>query len=480
MTKNLLLAALVICISSCKPKKESEPKSERPQKPNIVLIFTDDQGYRDVGVFGANDIATPHLDQMAADGVKLTSFYAAQAVCSASRAGILTGCYPNRIGIHNAMMPNSKKGLHPSETTMAEMLKENGYATGIFGKWHLGDHANFLPTKNGFDEWFGIPYSNDMWPLHPQQGPVFNFGPLPLYHNETVIDTLTDQSQLTVQITEHSVDFIKKNKDKPFFLYVPHPQPHVPLFVSDNFKGKSDRGLYGDVIMEIDWSVGQIVKALEKNGLSENTLVIFTSDNGPWLSYGNHAGSALPYREGKGTAWEGGQREPFIAKYPAKLPAGKSIDVPVMAIDILPTVANLTDSKLPELTIDGKDVWKVMTGESAESPQEAYFFYYRVNELFGVRYGKWKLYFPHTYRTMQGQEPGADGLPGAYKMVDLKEIELYNLETDESETQNVADEHPEIVEKIKTLADQMRARLGDSLKNQKGSETREPGQIEQS
>ena len=478
MIKKIFLLAILTVVLCCKSKSEPEQTTKEIKQPNIVLIFTDDQGYRDVGVFGADDIATPHLDQMAADGVKLTSYYSAQAVCSASRAGILTGCYPNRIGIHNAMMPNSKKGLHPTETTLAEMLKANGYATAIFGKWHLGDHANFLPTKNGFDEWFGIPYSNDMWPLHPQQGPVFNFGPLPLYKNETVIDTLTDQTNLTTRITEHSVDFINRNKEKPFFLYVPHPQPHVPLFVSDKFKGKSNRGLYGDVIMEIDWSVGQILDALQKNGLTDNTLVIFTSDNGPWLSYGNHAGSALPYREGKGTAWEGGQREPFIAKYPHKLEAGKVIDVPVMAIDILPTIAEITGSKLPEKIIDGKNVWQVLTGESKESPQEAYFFYYRVNELFGVRYGKWKLYFPHTYRTMNGQEPGKDGLPGSYKMVDLKEIELYDLQSDESETQNVADRHPDIVEKIKKLADEMRSRLGDSLLDMKGSETREPGTTE--
>lgn len=469
---------ILICFCSCTETKKFPEKAEASKAPNIILIFTDDQGYRDVGTFGADDIATPNLDQMAADGIKLTSFYSAQAVCSASRAGILTGCYPNRIGIHNAMMPDSKKGLHPSETTLAEMLKANGYKTAIYGKWHLGDHSDFLPTRNGFDEWFGIPYSNDMWPLHPQQGPVFNFGPLPLYENETVIDTLTDQTQLTTLITEHSVDFIHRNKNNPFFLYVPHPQPHVPLFVSDKFKGKSQRGLYGDVIMEIDWSVGQILKTLEEDGLADNTLVIFTSDNGPWLAYGNHAGSALPFREGKGTAWEGGQREPFIARWPGKLPAGKVIDVPVMAIDILPTIAAITDSELPEKTIDGMNAWKVLMGGSDESPQEAYFFYYRVNELHGVRYGKWKLYFPHTYRTMDGQEPGKDGLPGEYRMVDVEEIELYDLEHDERETHSVADKHPKVVKKIKELADEMRSRLGDSLKDIDGSETREPGQVE--
>ena len=432
MKKWISLLSFCYLFIACKDASKQEAKAQKPTQPNVVLIFTDDQGYQDVGVFGAEDIATPNLDQMAKDGVKLTSFYSAQAVCSASRAGILTGCYPNRIGIHNAMMPNSNVGLHPSETTIAEMLKDKGYATAIYGKWHLGDHPDFLPTKNGFDEWFGIPYSNDMWPLHPQQGPIFDFGPLPLYQNETVIDTLTDQSQLTTQITEHSVDFINRNKEKPFFLYVPHPQPHVPLYVSDKFKGKSNRGLYGDVIMEIDWSVGQIMQALDKNNLTENTIVIFTSDNGPWLAYGNHAGSAKPYREGKGTAWEGGQREPFLIKYPNQLEGGETVDAPVMAIDILPTIAELTGAKLPENIIDGKNVWPLISGVSSESPQEAYFFYYRVNELFGVRYGKWKLYFPHRYRTMVGGTLGGDGLPGNYTMVDLKEIELYDLEADQS------------------------------------------------
>ena len=409
------------------PKRK---KSQNPKvPPNVILIFTDDQGYQDVGTFGSPNIETPNLDQMAKEGVKLTSFYSAQPICSASRAGILTGCYPNRIGIHNALGPGSPTGINSSEMTMAEMLKSIGYTTAIFGKWHLGDRPQFLPTRHGFDEFFGIPYSNDMWPYHPQQGTVFNFGPLPLYENETVLDTLKDQSQLTTQITERSVDFINRNKNNPFFLYVPHPQPHVPLFVSDKFKGKSKRGLYGDVIMEIDWSVGEILTALKNNGLEDNTVVIFTSDNGPWLSYGNHAGSALPFREGKGTAWEGAQREPFIMRYPNKISPGKTIDVPVMAIDILPTIAEITGARLPNLTIDGKSAWSVFTGESEESPQEAYFFYYRVNELMGVRYGKWKMYFPHTYRTMDGQEPGKDGLPGEYKMIEMEEIELYDVTT---------------------------------------------------
>ncbi|MCJ7467821.1 MAG: sulfatase [Maribacter sp.] len=473
----LFIAHFAILITACKSNSEKPPETEQ-RPPNVVLIFTDDQGYQDVGVFGSPNIETPYLDQMAKEGVRLTSFYAAQAVCSASRAGILTGCYPNRLGIHNALMPHSPVGLDLEETTLAEMLKQKGYTTAIFGKWHLGDHPKFMPNKQGFDEFFGIPYSNDMWPLHPQQGTWFNFGPLPLYENETVIDTLTDQSQLTTQITAHSIDFIRRNKNAPFFLYVAHPQPHVPLFVSDKFKGKSKRGLYGDVIMEIDWSVGQILEALAKYGIDENTLVIFTSDNGPWLAYGNHAGSALPFREGKGTAWEGGHREPFIIRYPKMLPPNRTIDIPIMAIDILPTLAEVTNASLPHRTIDGQSVWKILTGESTESPQEAYFFYYKVNELQGVRYGKWKLYFPHTYRTMQGQVPGKDGLPGEYKNITLQEIELYDVLNDPSETKNVAIEYPEVVDKIKLLADNMRARLGDSLLDMQGSETREPGKIE--
>ncbi len=472
----ILLLFLCFAVFSCGTEVSKHNKAENP--PNIVLIFTDDQGYQDVGVFGSPDIETPNLDQLASEGVKLTSFYAAQAVCSASRAGILTGCYPNRIGIHNAMMPNSKIGLHPSETTLAELLKDNGYKTAIFGKWHLGDHPNFLPIKHGFDEYFGIPYSNDMWPNHPQQGTIFNFGPLPVFENESVVDTLTDQSQLTTQITNRSVDFINRNWDTPFFLYVPHPQPHVPLFVSEKFKGKSENGLYGDVIMELDWSVGEILKALKDNNLERNTVVIFTSDNGPWLSYGNHAGSAQPFREGKGTAWEGGHREPFIMRYPDKLKGGRTIETPIMAIDILPTLAEITRSKLPEKTIDGKSAWKVFTGEIKESPQKAYFFYYKVNELHGVRYGKWKMYFPHNYRTMSGQKPGLNGLPGNYKFIDLEDIELYDLSTDISETKNVAKEYPKVVMEIKILANDMRYRLGDSLLDIQGTETRSAGIVE--
>lgn len=470
MKLKIVIILAVICGLSCCKTKEIE-------RPNVVIVFTDDQGYNDVGCFGS-DILTPNLDQMAKEGVKLTDFYAAQAVCSASRAALLTGCYPNRIGIHNAFMPNANKGLNHDETTMAEMLKNNGYTTAIFGKWHLGDHPDYMPLHHGFDEYFGIPFSNDMWPFHPGQGKYFNFGPLPLFKNESIIDTLTDQSNLTTQITEHAVDFIKRNKENPFFVYVAHPQPHVPLFVSDKFKGKSKRGLYGDVIMELDWSVGEIINTLKENSLEENTIVIFTSDNGPWLAYGAHGGCAYPLREGKGTALEGGQREPCIIKYPSKLKANTVVNVPLMSIDILPTIAYLTNSTLPELKIDGKNAWDIISGKSTENNHEAYYFYYRVNELHGVRYKHWKLYFPHTYRTLNGQEGKNDGTPIAYEHNTIKEIELYNLEHDISEQMNVAAEHPEIVKHICSLADKMRVELGDNLYDiEKGVGTRKVGII---
>ena len=465
MLKTLInLFPLFFLLTAC--HQESVKKTTNSiEPPNVIIIFTDDQGYGDVGVYGASDIETPNLDQMAKDGIRLTDFYAAQAVCSASRAGLLTGCYPNRIGMHGALMPNSTTGLNLSEVTIAEMLKKQGYQTGMFGKWHLGDHPKFMPRQHGFDEFFGIPYSNDMWPLHPQQGPIFDFDPLPLYENESIIDTLTDQSLLTTQITERSIDFISKNKEKPFFLYIAHPQPHVPLYVSDKFKGRSKRGLYGDVIMEIDWSVGQVLATLKKHNIEDNTLVIFTSDNGPWLNYGTHSGSASPLREGKGTAWEGGQREPCIIQYPNKIKGGQTIPVPMMNIDILPTVAAITNATLPANSIDGKNVWDLWTGASTQSPQEAYYFYYKRNELHGIRYKQWKMYFPHVYRSLNGRKGRADGLPIDYDQNTLSQIELYDLSVDKEETTNVAANHPEVVTTINTIAEKARSKLGDSLKN---------------
>lgn len=468
----------IICLLLCTYLPTVFSVAQDEKKPNVIVIFTDDQGYEDVGVFGSPNIQTPHLDKMATEGIQLTSFYVAQAVCSASRAALLTGSYPNRVGIHGALMPGSKIGLNPSETTLPEMLKSNGYRTAIFGKWHLGDHPDFMPNSQGFDEYYGIPYSNDMWPLHPQQGKGFDFGPLPLFENENIIDTLTDQSNLTVTLTKKSMAFIKENKNQPFFLYLAHPQPHVPLFVSEKFKGKSEGGLYGDVVMEIDWSVGQILEALKTHGLDEQTLVIFTSDNGPWLSYGDHSGSAYPLREGKGTAWEGGQRVPCLIRFPNRIPTGEVIDIPMMTIDILPTIAAISSSQLPENTIDGKNIWPILSGGSKTSPHEAYYFYYNVNELHGVRYGDWKLYFPHTYRSLNGREGGKNNIPVDYEYLTLDEIELYHVGRDLSETQNVAAQNPQVVEKILFLADKMRTELGDRLTGTEGRGNRLPGRVE--
>lgn len=469
----------------CSCNDEVQKKENTP--PNIVIVFTDDQGYQDLGCFGSPNIITPHLDQMAKQGIRLTNFYSAQAVCSASRAALLTGCYPNRIGIAGALFPHHKIGLHSQETTLAEMLKARGYKTGIFGKWHLGHHPEFLPNNHGFDEFMGIPYSNDMWPVDYSGAQVSSDHPnakrypqLPFFKNFEVVKqirTLEDQGRLTTELTEAALDFIDRNKEEPFFLYVPHPMPHVPLAVSDKFKGKSEQGLYGDVIMEIDWSVGQILQKLKEHQLDENTLFIFTSDNGPWLNFGNHAGSALPLREGKGTAWEGGQREPCVIYYPGGIQAGRIIDTPMMAIDILPTIAEITESELPKNKIDGRSAWDVWTGKTEKSPHEALFFYYKTNELHGVRYQDWKLYFPHTYRTLNGRLPGKDGFPVNYEMNAVEGIELYNLASDIGETQNVAARHPQVVEKIQILANKMRQQLGDKLYNIEGSENRPVGKI---
>jgi arylsulfatase A len=445
--------------------------------PNIVIIFTDDQGHADVGSFGAKGFETPHLDQMAREGRRFTDWHASQPVCSASRLSLLTGCYPNRLGIHGALGPGSKIGISEGEVTIAEALKPLGYVTGIFGKWHLGDRPEFLPTRHGFDEYFGVPYSNDMWPFHPE-AKEGTYPPLPLYDGDKPVKvglTGKDQEQLTTQYEEHAVDFIKRNKERPFFLYVAPNMPHVPLFVSDKFKGKSELGLYGDVIMELDWAVGEILTAIREQGLDERTLVIFTSDNGPWLSYGNHSGSAGPLREGKGTTFDGGQRVPMIARWPGRIPAGTVCDEPAMEIDLFPTLAKLTGAKLPGHKIDGLDIWPLFDGtKEAVNPHQAYYFYYGQNELQAVRSGDWKLFFPHTARTMNGQKPGKDGIPGRYKPLPVG-LELYNLREDIGETNNLAEERPEVVARLKALAEKARDDMGDSLTKRKGSGSREPG-----
>ena len=443
--------------------------------PNIVIVFTDDQGYQDVGCFGSPDIRTPHLDRMAREGTRFTDFYVAQPVCGASRAALLTGCYPNRIGLLGAPGPTARHGIADGEMTLAELVKQKGYATGMYGKWHLGHLPLFLPTRHGFDEYFGLPYSNDMWPFHPER--PGGYPPLPLIEGEKTIATNPDQSKLTTWYTERAVKFIEKNKDRPFLLYVAHNMPHVPLFVSEKHKGKSKRGLYGDVIMEIDWCVGEILGTLRKHGLDEDTLVIFTSDNGPWLSYGEHAGCALPLREGKGTTWDGGVREPTLMRWPGRIPAGKLCDEPCMTIDIFPTIAGLVGAKPPSHKIDGLDIWPLMAGEAgAKSPHEALYFYWG-RHLQAVRSGQWKLHFPHDYRTLAGRPGGKGGKPASYSQ-DKTELALYDLKADIGEKTNVAAQHPDVVARLTALADKARADLGDSATKQRGSGLREPGRVE--
>ena len=442
--------------------------SERP--PNIVLIFTDDQGYADLGSYGAQGFSTPNIDRLANEGMHFTDFYVASSVCTPSRASLLTGCYPQRVGLPNVVGPPGPNwtrgvaniGLNSEETTIAEMLKTQGYATGCIGKWHLGHLPPFLPTRHGFDEFFGIPYSNDMRPdIDP------GWPDLPLMEGEDIIKKNPDQSNLTTWYTERALNFIEKNQETPFFLYLPHAMPHIPLYVSDKFKGRSEKGLYGDVIMEIDWSVGEIMKKLKQLNLDDNTLVIFLSDNGPWLLYGNHGGSASPLREGKRTTFEGGQRVPCIIRWPGKISPGKTCSELATTMDLLPTIANLTGAALPPLKIDGKDIWPILNNSpAAKSPHEA-FYYYLGNDLQAVRSGKWKLHLPHLL--ISPSETGHDGKAGkvGYKRLELA---LYNLEEDIGEQTNVAEKYPDVVKRLSQLAKEFDAELKQNA--------RPPGRVE--
>ena len=464
------LAAAALTVPGCGSAFE---QSSSVNKPNVIIVFCDDVGYADIGVFGAKGYETPNLDRMAAEGVKFTDFYAAAPSCTPSRAALMTGCYPQRVSLPNVIGPSAKIGISDDEQTIAEVLKPLGYATACYGKWHLGHHPKFLPMRHGFDDYFGLPYSNDMWPNHPTST---KFPDLPLIEGERVIEYNPDQTQLTTWYTEHAVRFIEKNKDQPFFLYLPHSMAHVPLFVSDKFKGKSEQGLYGDVMMEIDWSVEQILSTLKRLGIDKKTLVIFSSDNGPWLSYGDHAGLAEPLREGKGTTFDGGQRESTIMRWPGRIPAGTVCKEPASTMDILPTIAKLTGAQLPAHTIDGKDIWPLMSGKpGAKSPHEA-FFYYRGFGLNAVRSGKWKLHLPHSYRTLAGRKGGTGGQPVKYEQAKIG-LSLFDLENDIGEQHDVSAQYPDVVERLLGLVERMREDLGDSAKKMTGKNRRPPGRL---
>lgn len=445
---------------------------------NVILVNLDDVGYGDFSCNGAYGYTTPHIDRLASEGVRFTHFLAVQPISGASRAGLLTGCYPNRIGFAGAPGPDSNYGIHPDEMTMGELLKQKGYATAIFGKWHLGSQRQFLPLQNGFDEYYGLPYSNDMWPNHPQQGEVFNFPDLPTYDGNEIVGYNTDQSRFTTDYTERSITFIRKHRDEPFFLYLAHSMPHVPLAVSDKYKGKSEQGLFGDVMMEIDWSIGEVWKTVCELGLEEHTLLVITSDNGPWANYGNHAGSAGGLREAKATTFDGGNRVPCIVYWKGHTKPGTICNRLASNIDLFPTLAEITGAPLPARKIDGVSILPLIEGEESANPRESFVYYYHKNDLEAVTDGEFKLVFPHKYVTYGAYAPGNDGKPGQLENVDLKASELYDLRRDPGERYNVLHQYPERAAKLMRIADEKRKELGDNLTRVKGSENRQPGLVE--
>ncbi len=454
--------------------------AKRP--PNIVLIFMDDMGYADVGCFGATGYETPAIDSLATEGMKLTSFCVPQAVCSASRAALLTGCYSDRVGIQGALMPWDAVGLGAGEETIADVLRKRGYATACVGKWHLGHLRPHLPLQHGFDEYFGLPYSNDMWPVTfdgkpATEGNLARYPPLPLIDgNEPVafIRTLADQDTLTARYTERALDFIDRNKGRPFFLYLPHSMVHVPLGASSSIRGRSKKGLFGDVMMEVDASVGAILRRLARHGLERDTIVLFTSDNGPWLNFGAHAGSAGPFREGKGTEFEGGVRVPCVVRWPGRIPAGKVTSRLASTIDLLPTFAAAAGATLPKLPIDGVNLLPLLEGDLETNPRRT-FFYYFAHELRAVRKDRWKLLLPHRSRSY-AKEPGENGFPGEYAEVEVT-LALHDLEADPGERHDVAAAHPDVVRDLQALAETARAELGDALTQRKGKGERAPGRV---
>jgi len=468
-----LAAGSAMLAGGCSTYGGPAPRARTSGQPNFVVIFTDDQGYNDVGCFGAVDIRTPNLDRMAEEGMRFTDFYVSSPVCTPSRASLMTGCYAQRVGLAETpnkkgtmdppalvLFPYSTCGINSDEITVAESLRNQGYATACVGKWHLGHLPPFLPTRHGFDYYYGIPYSNDMVPS-------------PLMRNEEVIEEPANQDMLVERYTEEAVNFITANQDRPFFLYLPHNMPHTPLHVSDRFRGKSAGGLYGDVIKSIDWSVGQVLRTLERLGLDENTFVMFTSDNGPWLVKGEKGGFAAPLRMGKGHTYEGGMRVPCIMRWPGHIPAGRTCSEIATTMDVLPTLTKLAGGEPPsDRVIDGKDIWPLMSGaRGAKTPHEA-FYYYWGRELHAVRSGNWKLKFETTLRD-------EDVYRREFNREDVKiPPALYNLRTDIGEQKNVIRGNPGVVKRLRALANKAREDLGDTLTGQAGKGVRPVGVAE--
>ncbi len=497
LISGLTLLAVSGVMHSCGSTNSEGKSHQEGKKPNIILLFTDDQGYADVSRNGGK-IKTPNIDNMAAEGMLFTDFYVPSPSCAPSRSALMTGSYPARSYVSPNMpdnaVPNLVKmkdipkdevsavdwsfmqevmkkypeaklarhlwGLRDSDVTMSEMLKNAGYTTMMYGKWHLGEAPKHHPTEHGFDGYFGVPQSvsvrapsdNNPWMIANE---VF-FPMQPFFVNDSITEYQADSSLLTKRYTEHAIDYIKTHKDTSFFIHMAYAMPHVPIGASRDFLGKSGQGLYGDVITEIDWSVGEILKTLKELGLEDNTLVVFTSDNGPWLAYGDYAGSAAPLREGKGTSFEGGVREPGIMWWPGKIKAGRVCTEPAMTIDLYPTFAEIAGGKLPDYPIDGKSILSLMTDPNAKSPQEAYYFFDvgnipKYEGLIAIRKGDWKLFFPYNYKTAENIPLGKGG-----EMVSLPEatipLSLFNLHDDLGERNNVAAEHPKIVKELKRMA----------------------------
>ncbi len=451
------LALLTLCLSGLLAASE---------KPNFILIFVDDLGYADIGPFGSTLHRTPHLDRMAAEGRKLTSFYVTANVCTPSRASLLTGSYPRRLGLGEnekgqwVLFPGNQEGLHADEITLAEVLSDAGYSTACVGKWHLGDQPEFLPTRHGFDSYFGIPYSNDMG--HDSRREPYRYPPLPLLRMEEVVEEEPDQRQITRRYTEEALRFIESSKDGPFFLYLAHSMPHWPQYSSEEFAGKSKNGKWGDAVEEIDWSTGQILNSLRRLGIDDRTLVIFTSDNGGAV---RHGASNEPLRGGKGTTWEGGHRVCFLARWPGHVPAGTESDALAVSFDLLPTFAALAGAGAPsDRVIDGKDIRPLLLSETPEPTPHLAYYYYFMTHLNAVRSGRWKL---HVAR-MGGRYPDYEPNPV---------LELYDLHSDIGESRNVADAHPQAVGRLKALAAVARSDLGDG--KLKGGNVRSAGWVEQ-
>lgn len=448
------IAVFVIVVNTLGAQTSTQKPASRP---NIIIIFADDLGWGDLGCYGHPSIRTPHLDRMAREGMRFTDFYSAAEVCTPSRAALMTGRYPIRNGMchdkFRVLRNNSAGGLPEGEVTLAMILRQLGYTTGCIGKWHLGHLAHYLPTNKGFDYYFGMPYSNDMKPAPdaPKGRAKFfeeklAYWQTPLIQGDKIIEEKPDQRQITRRYTEEALRFIEKNKHQPFFLYLPHTFPHVPLFASKEFRGKSAAGIYGDVIEELDWSVGRILDLLRKEGLAENTLVIFSSDNGPWLVFNQHGGSAGPFREGKGSTWEGGMRVPGIFWWPGRIPQGKTQHQVACTMDIFTTCIKLAGGKVPdERAIDGLDITPLLfdSGSVSRGP----YFYYRGQTLYALRIGPWKIH----YITRSGYGTDAPQVHNPPL--------VFHLPSDPGEKFNVAEQHPEVVAEAARAVEQHRATL---------------------